>query len=62
MNMGDMGDIYNAIKEDRKERRARLGVECPRCAIARPKAHPTILLPGQRCRVDGYIDQRKREH
>jgi len=56
--MGDMGEYYNALREDRRERRARLGVDCPRCAVVRPKAHPTILLPGQRCRVDGYIDPR----
>ena len=42
----------------RKERRRTLGVNCPRCAEVRPKAHPSILLPGQRCRVDGYRDPR----
>ena len=48
--MGDMGDMYRAMKDDRRELRAKYGVSCPSCAIARPKAHPTILLPGQRCR------------
>lgn len=56
--MGDMGDYFNDLKAIRKERRAELGVNCPRCAIARPKAHPSILLPGQRCKVDGYRDPR----
>lgn len=56
--MGDMGDYFNDLREARKERRARLGVNCPRCAEVRPKAHPSILLPGQRCRVDGYRDPR----
>jgi hypothetical protein len=56
--MGDMGDYYNDLKQARKERRALLGVDCPRCKIVRPKAHPSILLPGQRCRVDGYRDPR----
>ena len=56
--MGDMGDYFNDIRADRKERRARLGVECPRCKVVRPKAHPSILLPNQRCKVDGYRDPR----
>jgi hypothetical protein len=50
-----------ALKEHRKEERRRLGVPCPQCAIARPKAHASILLPCQRCRVDGYRDPRPRE-
>lgn len=56
--MGDMGDYYNDLRASHKERRATLGVNCPRCAIVRPKAHPSILLPGQRCKVDGYRDPR----
>lgn len=58
---GDMGDYFNDLREARKERRARLGVECPQCKIVRPKAHPSILLPGQRCKVDGYSDPRPRD-
>ena len=57
--MGDMGDYYNDLRESRKERRAKFGVDCPRCAVVRPRAHPSILLPGQRCKVDGYRDPRK---
>jgi hypothetical protein len=56
--MGDVGDDYKAMKEARRDRRARLGVECPRCKVVRPRAHPSILLPQQRCRVDGYRDPR----
>lgn len=56
--MGDMGDIFRDMKELRRERRAKLGVACPQCAIVRPRANPSILLPGQRCRVDGYRDPR----
>ena len=59
--MGDMGDYYNDLRDSRKERRARLGVECPQCAIARPKACASILLPNQRCKVDGYRDPRPRD-
>ena len=58
--MGDMGDIYDAMRDDRRERRAKFGVECPECKRLRPKANASILLPGQRCKVDGYRDPRKR--
>ena len=56
--MGDMGDLYNDLRD---ERRDRLGVPCPQCRVKQPKRTPTILLPGQRCKVDGYRDPRKRE-
>ena len=59
--MGDMGDYFNDLKDAQKERRARLGVDCPQCAIVRPKANASILLPGQRCKVDGYRDPRPRD-
>lgn len=58
--MGDMGDYFNDLRESRKERRALYGVNCPRCKEVRPKAHPSILLPQQRCKVDGYRDPRPR--
>lgn len=56
--MSDCINIFQALKENRKERRRLLGVNCPRCADVRPKAHPSSLLPAQRCRVDGYVDPR----
>jgi hypothetical protein len=59
--MGDMGDIFNDLRDYRKHQRATLGVHCPECKIVRPKAHPSILLPGQRCKVDGYRDPRPRD-
>lgn len=56
--MGDMGEFWRDVKADRKERRAKYGVECPRCKELRPRTNPSILLPGQRCKVDGYRDAR----
>lgn len=56
--MGDMGDLYNDLRDSRRERRRLFGVDCPQCRIKQPKRTPTILLPGQRCRVDGYRDPR----
>lgn len=57
--MGDMGDDFKAFREHMRELRDKYGVNCPRCAIKRPRAHPSILLPQQRCRVDRYKDPRE---
>lgn len=59
--MGDVGDYWNEAREERRELRATLGVNCPMCNVKQPKRTPSILLPGQRCRVDGYRDPRPRE-
>lgn len=58
--MGDMGDEYRAMREYRRKRRARFGVECPECKRLRPKTNASILLPQQKCKVDGYRDPRPR--
>ena len=55
-----MGAFWRDVKADRAERRERLGIACPQCRVKQPKRTPTILLPGQRCRVDGYRDPRPR--
>lgn len=59
--MGDMGEFYRDVKEWRRERRAKLGIDCPTCKEKRPKTNASILLPGQRCKVDGYRDPRPRD-
>ena len=56
--MSDTISDYRSIDEHHKRLRAKYGVQCPECKAKRPKAHPTILLPQQRCRVDGYRDPR----
>lgn len=56
--MGDMGEIFNAIRDHKKALRAKYGVPCLRCAEVRPRAPASILLPQHRCRVDGYVDPR----
>jgi hypothetical protein len=58
--MGDVGDLFNAVRSDRKKLRAKYGLPCPLCKFHRPRAQPSILLPGQRCKVDGARDQRPR--
>lgn len=59
--MSEIAEIGAALRAERKEKRARLGVKCPRCHEVRPKSNASILLPGQRCKVDGYRDPRPRE-
>jgi hypothetical protein len=58
--MGDMGDVFGALREERRILRQRFGVPCPRCRDKEPRRTPSILLPQQRCKVDGYVDQRPR--
>lgn len=59
--MGDVGDTFRAFKDARREARAKHGVPCPVCQRKLPKAHPSILLPQQACRIHGYRDPRPRE-
>jgi len=59
--VGDLADDFRALRDDRKERRARLGVNCPRCVAEHPKRNPTTLLPGQRCRWCNYRDRRPKQ-
>ncbi len=59
--MGDMGEAFRDVREHRKQERAEHGRPCPVCVEKLPKASPSILLPGQRCKIHGYKDQRKRE-
>lgn len=56
--MSDSIDAYRGLKDHRKALRAKYGVPCPQCAVVRPKAHASILMPQQRCKVDGYRDPR----
>lgn len=57
--MSDTGEDYRVMRERKKRLRAEHGVPCPRCKEQRPKAQPTILIPGQTC-FDGYRDPRAR--
>lgn len=58
--MGDMGDYWRDANSAMAERKAKHGIDCPGCKIKEPKRIPTRLLPGQKCRVCGYRDTRKR--
>ncbi len=58
--MGDMAEFCKELREIKKEKRRRLGMTCPECAIRLPKAHPKILLPNQKCWC-GYVDKRERK-
>lgn len=60
--MGDMGDDFRAHREHMRELRSKIGQPCPECQRLLPKASPSILLPGQRCRIHGYRDPRTKTH
>lgn len=51
--MGDMGDDFRAFRDANRQKRAAIGVDCPGCKVARPKANPTRLMPGKTCKVCG---------
>jgi hypothetical protein len=54
----EMGEFYTALREEAKRRREKYGRPCPECVAKLPKTHPSILLPGRRCRIHGYVDPR----
>lgn len=58
--MGDMGDTFRSWNAFNKRLREQYGVPCPECRRLQPKREPTIMLPGQRCKVDRYRDPRPR--
>jgi hypothetical protein len=51
-------DVFQSWRDEKKRLRAKYGVECPECKRLRPKTNASILLPKQRCKVDGYRDPR----
>jgi uncharacterized Zn finger protein len=56
--MSDTIDDYKSMADHKKRMREQYGINCPVCTLKLPKAHPTIMLPKQRCKVCGYVDQR----
>ena len=56
--MSEISEFFSMRKAHTKAIRARYGVNCPMCATKRPNANPSLLIPTQRCRVDGYTDPR----
>lgn len=59
--MSDYGDMCHELREAKKAARAKHGVPCPMCVKLLPKANPTILLPGQVCKIHKYRDPRPRQ-
>ena len=56
--MSEMVEIFGAMKDHKNRLRAKYGIPCPECQRLLPKAHPSILLPQQVCRIHKYRDQR----
>jgi len=58
--MSEYAELCRDMRDHKREMKAKFGVLCEGCKIARPKAHPTIMLPQQRCKVCGNKDNRPR--
>lgn len=58
--VSDYGDMCKDIREERRRVRDKFGVPCAVCREKLPRAHPSILLPQQRCKIHGYRDPRPR--
>lgn len=58
--MSDYGELCKDLREAKREARAKFGVPCPKCVELLPKAHPSILLPGQMCKIHKFKDSRPR--
>ena len=56
--MSEAVEVFVAIKDHKKRLRAKYGAPCPECQRLLPKAHPSILLPQQVCRIHKYRDPR----
>ena len=56
--MSEMADVFGAMKDHRRQLRAKYGEPCPECKRLLPKANPSILLPQQVCRIHRYKDSR----
>lgn len=54
------GELCRDLRNAKREARRKYGVPCPICKRERPKAYPSILLPEQVCKIDGYRDPRQR--
>ena len=56
--MGDEGEFWRDVKAARRERREKYGKPCPQCVALLPRAYPSILMPGGRCKIHNYRDPR----
>lgn len=54
----ELAQDFRLMRDRKKAVRAKFGVQCPKCIELLPKCFPSILLPQQRCKVDGYRDLR----
>lgn len=60
MDMSEAVEDLRWLATLQKALRKKFGVECPKCKSLRPRTNPSILLPRQVCKVDGYRDPRTR--
>lgn len=56
--MSEYGDQCRELRDAKRTARAKYGVPCPECIAKLPRAHPSILLPQQVCKIHQYRDPR----
>lgn len=44
------------LRKARREFKRRYATPCQQCVELLPKAHPSMLLPGQKCRIHGWTN------
>ena len=57
--MSEMSEMFNELKQHKRELKDQYGITCPKCTIKFPKAQAKILMPNQKCWC-GYRDERLR--
>jgi hypothetical protein len=58
----DYGDQCRELRDAKREARRLHGQPCPVCIEKLPRAHPSILLPQQVCKIHKYRDPRPHDH
>lgn len=56
--MSESIEYLRGMTDLRKEQRRLFGKPCPVCVEKLPRAHPSILVPQQVCRIHKYRDPR----
>jgi len=57
--MGDVGELWNSVKDAKRAYKKEWGIDCPGCIDRHPKRIPTRMTPGGTCKVCRYQDHRE---
>jgi len=54
----ELAQDFRDWKAHKKEQRRKLAQNCPGCSLRFPNRTPSKLMPGDKCRVCGHVDER----